>query len=99
MNVPLRDIRNESRVQDVTEQTEVQEFKYYYYYYYWGILLHLFQIRVKPFIEVSFGSERQRTSTRNGPHPHWNEEIVLPLMLVQSVHYKKVLIIMFLHAH
>lgn len=39
---------------------------------------------VKPFVEVSFGSERKRTATSHGPYPHWNEEIVIPF---QSVNY------------
>ena len=33
---------------------------------------------VKPYVEVTFGRERDRTGLGQGPHPHWNEEIVLP---------------------
>ena len=33
---------------------------------------------MKPFVEVSFGEQSQRTNTAQGPHPHWNEEIIIP---------------------
>jgi coiled-coil and C2 domain-containing protein 2A len=33
---------------------------------------------VKSFVRIQFGKETARTETAYGPHPHWNEELVLP---------------------
>lgn len=33
---------------------------------------------VSPFVKVTFGKESARTQTSFGPHPHWNEELILP---------------------
>lgn len=35
-------------------------------------------VLVSPFVRVTFGKERKRTRTGCGPHPHWNEELMLP---------------------
>lgn len=41
----------------------------------------IFQVLVRPFVEVSFQRTVCQTSTADGPNPNWNEELELPFRL------------------
>ena len=43
-----------------------------------NLKIHLLKSLVRPFIEAVFQHNVATTSTAEGPHPTWNEELQLP---------------------
>lgn len=51
---------------------------------------------VRPFVEVVYKNNRQRTFTADGANPTWNHQIQIPLKLVFAILYKLNLLIFFM---